>query len=101
MREKDSSKKEVYKYIAENEKERYIFYFDFPMSEAMFYSIIIMEIGSNITVFDCFPEPNIEDIVLEEDLSIRNKDGLEVIVLKDSSVKIISTIRVLFGFNSD
>tara|TARA_A100001011_G_scaffold389581_2_gene471372 strand:- start:7739 stop:8041 length:303 start_codon:yes stop_codon:yes gene_type:complete len=96
MKEQDFSKKEVYKYIAENERERYIFYFSFPMSEAMFYSIIIMEIGSEVSFFDCFPEPNIEEITLEEDLSIRNKAGSEVIITKGSKVKIISTIRVLF-----
>ena len=92
---------DIYKYIAENEEVRYIFYFTFSISESFFLSLIYNEVSKDTTIYDIFPEPHTEDITLKEPLSVRTRDGSEMFLPVDTKIKVLSTFRVLFGINED
>ena len=88
---------DIYRYYAENEHIRYIFFYTYkvPARELMLKLETLQE--HPVHVFDVFPEPNTEVQVLKEPLSVITESGQEMFLPVGIKINIFDMGRVLFG----
>jgi hypothetical protein len=92
---------DIYKVFAEDENETFIFLFTYkPSTEE-----VLFKLGSLIEcephIYDIFPEPNQETVVLDDILSVITEDGKEMFIPQGLSVNFFSVSRILFGRTDD
>lgn len=88
---------DVFRSYAENESVRYVFYHSYCPSDGEVISKLKSIVGYEPYIYDVFPEPNQEDIVLKEPLSLITKSGSEMFVQHGITIACFDTFRILFG----
>lgn len=88
---------DIYRYYAENERIRYIFFYTYKASARELLSKLEALQKQPIHIFDVFPEPNTEEKVLKEPLSVITESGQEMFLPVGIKINIFDMGRVLFG----
>ena len=88
---------DIYRYFAENEKSRLIFYFTYEVHMNELYPRIEEAWGNEIHIFDVFPQPYSETVTLEDPLSIITESGKEMFLPPGFEVNFFDRVFVLFG----
>ena len=88
---------DIYRYYAENEEKRLIFYFSYEVSRAELIQRLESSWGSPVHVYDIFPHFNNDEKVLDDYLSIITKSGKEMFLPPGLDVNIQDRVMVLFG----
>lgn len=91
------SKLEIFRSYAENEHERYIFFHSYVPSQDEVIISLEKILGYEVHIYDIFPEPNQEDFIVKEPLSIVTKSGQEMFLNVGMDVSRFDTFRILFG----
>ena len=88
---------DIYRYYAENERIRYIFFYTYRASARELLSKLEALQEQPIHIYDVFPEPNTEAQVLKEPLSVITESGQEMFLPTGIKINIFDMGRVLFG----
>jgi hypothetical protein len=88
---------DIYRYFAENEKTRLTFYFTYEVHINELFPRIEEAWGNKIHIYDIFPQPNAEIVILEEPLSIITVSGKEMFLPPGFEVNFFDRVFVLFG----
>jgi len=87
----------IYRYYAEDEKNRYIFLYTFkPRKEELIERLKSLE-GNGIIIFDIFPEINCEKIKLKDILSVITESGKEMYIPAGMEIEYQDIFRILFS----
>tara|TARA_R100000995_G_C3468474_1_gene117003 strand:- start:54 stop:332 length:279 start_codon:yes stop_codon:yes gene_type:complete len=87
----------IYRYYAENEKNRYIFLYTFqPKIKEIIENLKSIE-GSDIIIFDVFPEINYKKTKLEDILSVITESGKEMYIPAGMEIEYHDISRILFS----
>ena len=92
---------DIYRAFAENEKDRYIFFYAYPPDEAEVILYLNNIIGYDPYIYDIFPEPNSFSEELEEPLSVLTKIGKEMFIQSGMKITYFDTFRILYGSEDD
>ena len=88
---------DIYRVYAEDQNERFLFYFSYePVFQEIIYSLS-KELGHEPHIYDIFPEPNTSKETLGDLLSVKTSCGKELFVPSGLEVTFIDLYRVLFG----
>ena len=88
---------DIYRYYAENERTRYIFFYTYKASARELLSKLEALQEQPIHIYDVFPEPNTEAQVLKAPLSVITESGQEMFLPTGIKINIFDMGRVLFG----
>ena len=88
---------DIYRYYAENEHIRYIFFYTYRASGRELLTKLEALQEERVHIFDVFPEPNTESQVLKEPLSVITESGQEMFLPTGIKINIFDMGRVLFG----
>ena len=88
---------DIYRYYAENERIRYMFFYTYKASARELLSKLEALQEQPVHIFDVFPEPNTEVQVLKEPLSVITESGQEMFLPTGIKINIFDMGRVLFG----
>lgn len=88
---------DIYRYIAENEKNRLTFYFTYEAHFKELMKHLQEAYGAPVYVYDVFPHPNTETATLEEPLSVLTSSGKEMFLPVGFEVTFFDRVFVLFG----
>jgi len=91
---------DLYRFNAEDEKIRYVFYYTYeePISDVI--TKLETLIGP-VHVYDVFPGANTYDITLDEPLSVITTIGTEMILAPKTIVTVFEMGTILFGEKQD
>jgi hypothetical protein len=92
---------DIYRYIAENENTRLTFYFTYEVHRDELLQRLTHAHGNAVHVYDIFPQPHTETVVLEEPLSIITESGKEMFLPPGFEVNFFDRVFVLFGDTED
>ena len=92
---------DIYRYYAEDEKKRFIFYFSYKPLLGEIMQTLTDALGFEPYIYDIFPEPYTTSEVLEDLLSIRTASGKEMFIPAGLEVNYFDQCRILFGENND
>ncbi len=92
---------DVYRYYAENETSRLILYFTYEVHAKELIPRIENALEGKIHIYDIFPEPHSEKVVLTEPLSVITISGQEMFLPPGFEVTFFDRVRVLFGDKED
>ena len=88
---------DIFRYFAEDENKRLIFFFTFKPDIKHVINKLEEEVGYKVYIYDTFPEPHQEDVVLDDLLSVIASNGSEMFIPSGLKVSIFSVSRILFG----
>ena len=88
---------DIFRYFAEDENKRFIFFFTFKPNINSVIKRLEQQVGYEVYVYDIFPEPYQESIVLDDLLSVITSNGSEMFIPSGLKVNIFSMSRALFG----
>jgi hypothetical protein len=88
---------DIYRYIAENENIQLTLYFTYEVHFDELIQRLEHAYGSTIHVYDIFPHPNTETVILKEPLSIITKSRKEMFIPEGLKVNFFDRVFVLFG----
>lgn len=87
----------IYRHFAEDEKKRYIFLYTFkPKKEEIIKHLKSIE-GSDIIIYDVFPEISFEKTKLTELLSVITESGKEMFVPAGLEIEYHDVFTILFS----
>ena len=87
----------IYRYFAENEKNRYIFLYTFkPKIKEVIQNLKNIE-GNDIIIYDVFPEINCEKIKLKDLLSVITESGKEMYIPAGMEIEYHDISNILFS----
>ncbi|MDB4337517.1 hypothetical protein OAA09_00705 [bacterium] len=87
----------IYRYYAENEETRLIFYFSYEVTKDELIQRLEDTWGSKVHVYDIFPHFNNEKQTLSDYLSIITSVGTEMFLPPGLDINIQDRVVVLFG----
>ncbi len=88
---------DLYRYYAENESKRLIFYFSYEVTRSELVRRLEESWGSSVHIYDIFPHFNSDKTVLDDYLSIITRSGKEMFLPPGFEVNIQDRVMVLFG----
>tara|TARA_R100001082_G_C4363338_1_gene160494 strand:+ start:2388 stop:2660 length:273 start_codon:yes stop_codon:yes gene_type:complete len=87
----------IYRYFAEDEKNRYTFLYTFkPKKQELIEHLKLLE-GNDIIIYDVFPEINFEKAKLTELLSVITESGKEMFIPAGLEVEYHDIFTILYG----
>ena len=87
----------LYRYYAENEEKRLIFYFSYEVTKDELIRRLEETWGSPVHIYDIFPHFNNDELELDDHLSIITRSGKEMFLPPGLAVNIQDRVLVLFG----
>ena len=88
---------DIYRYIAENENHRLTFYYTYEVHAKELLHNLREAHGNEIYVYDIFPHPNTEVVILTDPLSVLTRSGKEMFLPPGFEVNFFDRAFVLYG----